>query len=162
MFLIFQGIPGKSEARVDINIGISPPPLVISGPPEVAIIPGTYVYFVPDVSADLFFYGGHWYRPHEGRWFRASSYDGRWVYIERASVPEVLFRLPPDYRAMTGYRRIPYRDLSRNWRTWERDRYWERHGWGRPEREREHGVAPGFRDRERRDYDRGRERERER
>ena len=55
MFLIFQGIPGKSEARVDINIGISPPPLVISGPPEVAIIPGTYVYFVPDVAANLFF-----------------------------------------------------------------------------------------------------------
>ena len=75
-----------------------------------------------------------------------------------------LLRLPPDYRAMTGYRRIPYRDLSRNWRTWERDRYWERHGWGRPEREREHGVAPGFRDRERERHDlnRGRERERER
>lgn len=69
----FVGIPGTGEARADISIGISPPSLVISGPPEVAVIPGTYVYFVPDAEADLFFYGGYWYRPPEGRWFRASG-----------------------------------------------------------------------------------------
>jgi hypothetical protein len=164
MFLVFLAIPGEGVARVDINIGISPPPLVFSGPPEVAVIPGTYVYFCPDVEGDLFFYGGYWYRGHEGRWFRAANYGGPWVFVLRTNVPEVLFRLPPNYRTMSGYRRIPYRDLSRNWKTWQRDKYWERHGWGRREgeREREHGVAPGFRgrERERHDFNRGRERER--
>ncbi len=172
MFLGLLSFPGSGAARVDINVQIAPPPLVIGGPPEVAVIPGTYVYFVPDIQGDLFFYAGYWYRPYEGRWFRSASYEGPWVYIVRDRVPAVLFRLPPNYRAMSGYRRIPYRDLSRNWRTWERDKYWERHGWGRAEREREHGVAPGFRERERErgtapgrerhDYNRGRERERER
>lgn len=159
MFLGLLSFPASGTARVDINVQIAPPPLVIGGPPEVAVIPGTYVYFVPDVP-DLLFYAGYWYRPYEGRWYRSAAYGGPWVFIDRP--PAVFFRLPPNYRAMSGYRRIPYRDLSRNWRTWERDRYWERHGWGRAEREREHGVAPGFREKERHDYNRGRERERER
>jgi len=45
---------------------------------------------------------------------------------------------------MSEYRRIPYRELNENWRTWQRDRYWDRVGWER-DREREHGVAPEFR-----------------
>ncbi len=153
LFLVLLGLPGNSGARVDINIGITPPALVINGPPEVAIIPGTYVYFCSDVEADLFFYDGYWYRPYEGRWFRSASYSGPWVFIE--SPPQVLISLPHDFRARSGYRRIPYRELSANWRTWQRDKYWEKHGWGRAERnrEREHGVAPS--------YNRGGERERE-
>ncbi len=164
MFLVLLGFPQRGVARVSVDIRISPPPLVITGPPEVVVIPGTYVYFVPGVEADLFFYGGYWYRPYEGRWFRSANYGGPWVFIEKA--PRVLFRLPPNYRTMSGYSRIPYRDLSRNWRTWQRDKYWERHGWGRRdfEREREHGIAPPYRgdgrDRERHNYDRGGERER--
>jgi len=61
-------------------------------------------------------------------------------------LPRVFFHLPHNYRARAGYYRpIPYRELSRNWRTWERDKYWERHGWNRREyREREHGIAPPY------------------
>lgn len=162
LFLALFAFPVNSGARVDINIGITPPALVIGGPPEVAVIPGTYVYFCPDVEADLFFFDGYWYRPYEGRWFRSGSYGGPWVFIE--SAPQVLITLPHDFRAMSGYRRIPYRELSANWRTWHREKYWEKHAWGRNEGnrqreqgvapsyrggEREHGVAPSFRDRER-------------
>jgi hypothetical protein len=146
LVLLGFGFPSQGLTRVSLDIQVNPPPLIIEGPPEMVVIPGTYVYFSPDVQGDLLFYGGYWYRPYEGRWFRSANYRGPWVYIGRADVPRVFFELPRDYRAMSGYRRIPYRDLSRNWRTWEREKYWERHGWGR--QEREHGAAPSFRERE--------------
>jgi hypothetical protein len=37
--------------------------------------------------------------------------------------------LPPDrrhYRPANG--RIPHDDMRRNWRQWERDRHWDKHG----------------------------------
>ncbi len=140
--------PSSGATRVSVDIQVSLPPLVISAPPVVAVIPGTYVYFCPIVEADLFFYAGYWYRPYEGGWYRATGYNGPWVRIIASNVPQVFYRLPPNYRAVSGYqyRHIPYRDLSRNWRTWEREKYWEKHGWERHDlnREREHGVAPPF------------------
>jgi len=27
-----------------------------------------------------------------------------------------------------GYRHIPYAEFRKNWKTWERDKYWEKHG----------------------------------
>ncbi len=167
IFLVLLGFSSRGAAGVSINIGVSPPPLVIYGPPEVVVIPGTYVYFCPGVEADIFFYGGYWYRPYEGRWYKATVYDGPWAYIVTADVPYVLFHLPPDFRVISGYRRIPYAELHRNWRAWEREKYWDRVGWGRHglEREREHGLAPPFRGegergRERHNFDTGRARER--
>jgi len=160
ILLTLLGFSTGAGARVDVRVGVTPPRLAISSPPEVVVIPNTYVYYAPDVQTDIFFYHGYWYRPYQGYWFRSAGYSGPWVRVE--DVPYVLLNLPPDYRAMHGYRRIPHRELSRNWRTWERDRYWERNNWGRrdQERERHHGVAPQFRDRERErhDFDRHRER----
>ena len=47
---------------------VPPPPAYAPvAPPDMALIPGTYVYFVPGVSADIFFYHGYWYRPFGGR-----------------------------------------------------------------------------------------------
>lgn len=135
-------------AGVSINVRISPPPLVFSVPPEVVVIPETYAYFSPGVAVDLFFCQGYWYRPYQGYWYRSVSYNGPWVYIDVPRVPYSLIHLPPDYRARAGYRHIPYRELRGNWRRWERDKYWERVYWGRPEHEREReryqGVAPRF------------------
>ena len=66
----------------------------------------------------------------KGGWYSAVDYNGPWGYIAVASVPAVFLHLPADYRAV-GYQRIPYADLHRNWRAWQRDRYWEHHAWGR-------------------------------
>ena len=156
ILLLSLGFSSKGVARVSINIGIPlPPPFVFSAPPPVVVIPGTNVYFCPDLEADIFFYGGNWYRPYEGRWYWATSYDGPWVYL--ASPPVVFFSLPRNYRIFTrGYVRIPYGELNRNWRAWERERYWEHHNWGRGEigHERHMGVAPPFREKGRGLYER--------
>jgi hypothetical protein len=47
---------------IEIEIG-APPRVEFAEPPELVPIPGRYVYFVPDIDFDLFFYHGWWYRP---------------------------------------------------------------------------------------------------
>ena len=60
--------PIPAMAAVDVGISISlPPPIVFAAPPEVVVIPETYVYAVPDLDVDIFFYNGWWWRP----WGRA-------------------------------------------------------------------------------------------
>lgn len=54
-------------AGVRGEVNIAPPPVYpFSAPPEVVVIPGTYVYFVPGINVDILFYHGHWYRPFGG------------------------------------------------------------------------------------------------
>jgi hypothetical protein len=151
----FFALGGNQEATagVQVNINIGPPPaFVIAAPPAVVIIPGTYVYAVPDIDVSIFFYHGFWYRPHEGHWFRAKSYNGPWAYLAVANVPRVLVQLPPSYyRVPPGHRHIPYAQLRDNWGRWERERYWHKdkewqQGWHeRPEGRggEEHGRGGG-------------------
>jgi len=146
--LLLLGFSGKGIAGVSINIGFPPPPpFVFPAPPSVVVIPGTDVYYCPDAGVDIFFYGGNWYRSFEGRWYLATAYDGPWVYA--TSPPVVLLSLPADFRIIVrGESLIPFGELHRNWRAWERERYWEHHDWGRMEHERHYGVAPSYRERE--------------
>jgi len=100
-----------SSAEVNVSIGIgvpapvvfipAPPPVVIHAPPPVVVIPGTYVYFAPDIGVDIFFYHGYWYRPHRGHWYRARGYDGPWDNIRRSRVPHVVRDFPPDLVILT-------------------------------------------------------------
>ena len=54
-------VPTPMMAAVDISIGISlPPPIEFSAPPELIVIPETYVYVAPEIDVDLFFWGGWW------------------------------------------------------------------------------------------------------
>ncbi len=152
VFLALAGFSSQSDARVSIGIGINIPAYTFVAPPPMAVIPGTYVYFAPEADLDIVFYHGFWYRPYEGRWFRARGYNGPWAYIAPARVPHALIVLPPDYRHVyRDYPRIGYRDFNRHWRGWERNRHWakderwragrgrERHEEGREHRERERG-----------------------
>jgi hypothetical protein len=120
----------EAGVSVGINVNVPFPGFTFSSPPPVVVVPGTYVYMVPGISVDIFFYHGWWYRPYEGRWYRGSSYNGPWVYMARP--PEALVALPPGYRYWrAGYGpRIPYGQLKRDWGRWERDRHWDRDpGW---------------------------------
>ncbi len=118
--------PTKSNAEVSINVTIPLPGLVITSPPAMAVIPGTYAYFAPDVEANIFFYHGYWYRPYEGRWYVSAEYSGPWGYIAINRVPSVLINIPPSYRHVPPrYKPMPYGMVKRNWRTWENERYWD-------------------------------------
>ncbi len=132
--------PMPTMAGVDVHVSISlPPPIVFAAPPEVVVIPETYVYAVPDVEGDMFFYNGWWWRPWEGRWYRSRSYNSGWIYYQR--VPSFYAGIPSgwrnDYRDhrwgghQWNYQRIPHQELQRNWSSWEKSRHWEKQQtWG--------------------------------
>jgi len=118
------------EVRVNVNLG--PPPIVVAQPPEVVMVPGSDVYFVPDVEYDVFFYNGFWWSPRGDRWYRARAYNGPWRVVARRVIPPPLFRVPRDYRRVyLRERHVPYGQLRR-------DREWREHGRGRGGERDEH------------------------
>jgi len=124
--------PGVCSAQVQVNIKVRvppPPPLprfVFPAPPTVVVIPETYMYVVPDAEVDIVFYHGYWYRPHSDRWYRASSYNGPWILLSGGQVPSTFHRLPPGFRSVRPeHERIPYQNVKKNWKKWEKERYWD-------------------------------------
>jgi len=127
-------------AGVDVGVSISLPPLVVfASPPEVVVIPETYVYVVPNSDVEIFFYDGWWWRPWEGRWYRSRHYDSGWGYYRR--VPSFYGRVPSgwrnDYREHRwggrpwNYQPIPHQQLKQNWSTWKKSNHWEKQQtWG--------------------------------
>lgn len=130
LLLFFMGSAAQSEARVNVSVGINLPAYRFAAPPEVVVIPGTYVYMVPDIDVDVLFFQGYWWRPYEGRWYRSRDYRGSWRYVAPARIPRGLRELPQDYRQRLSpeYNRVPHRDVRKNWKKWERERYWDRRG----------------------------------
>ena len=116
-----------SEVRVKTRPHHGPSEYVLHSHPSLIVISGTYAYFVSGVEVEIFFHSGHWYRPHNGRWYRGRGYNGPWVHIEKGNLPGVFHNLPPGYRKVPpGHQRIPYGQLKKNWEGWERDRHWDK------------------------------------
>jgi hypothetical protein len=127
LLAVLVGYADGGFAEVNVNIGIGVPAVVIPAPPAVVLIPSTYVYFVPEVGVDIFFYHGHWYRPHHGHYYRATSYNGPWVSITHRAVPTAIMHVPADFhRVPPGHQRIQHGDLMRNWDTWEKEKHWDK------------------------------------
>ena len=87
------------------------PRVVVSSAPEfLYIIPSFGVYFVPNISAEVFFVNGRWYYGASGAWYWGASYRGPWTHIEVRHIPRQLRRLPRDYRTRyrNDYYRVPY------------------------------------------------------
>ena len=105
LFALISVVPMPTMARVDVNINIGlPPPIAFAAPPQLIVIPETYVYVDPYIDVDLFFWNGWWWRLWEGRWYRSYYYNRGWRYYN--NVPRFYYDVDPDWR---GY----YRD--RNW-----------------------------------------------
>lgn len=133
-------VPMPAKAEISVNIGISLPPLIeFSAPPELIVLPGTYVYVAPDVNEDIYFYGGWWWRPWEGHWYRSRNYGSGWSYYR--SVPTFYREIPSgwrdDYRDHRwqgrpwNHQQLPSRQVQRNWKGWKDNRHWEKQQtWG--------------------------------
>ena len=109
--LLTCGAPNEAAAGVNVGVGINigPPPIVVSAPPEVVMVPNSQVYFVPGVQFDVFFYNGYWWSPRGGIWYRSRDYNGPWGVIDRHYVPGPVYRVPHNYRHMYARERhIPY------------------------------------------------------
>ena len=124
--------------NIKVKVPLPPlPRLVFPAPPTVVVIPSTYVYVVPDVEVDIVFYRGYWYRPHGDRWYRASSYNGPWSLLAVAKVPGAFKKLPPGFRSVKPmHQGVPYLQVRKNWKQWEKERYWDcQPEWARRRRE---------------------------
>jgi len=132
------------SARTEVNVHISiplPPAIVFPMPPALIVIPETYIYAVPDIDEDIFFFNGWWWRPWNGRWYRSRNYNSGWVYYQ--SVPSFYLNIPSawrdDYRNNRWkghpwkHQRIQEQQLKSNWKGWEKGKHWERKDyWGTP------------------------------
>ena len=148
--LVLLLAPGQGRAGINVNVEIPLPRLFLPVPPPLVVIPGTYAYYPPDVEADIFFYHGYWYRPYRDRWFLSSDYNGPWRATGR--VPRVLRGLPPTYRQHPpSHEHMPYGTVRQNWRSWEKERHWDR----KQEKRRDYREDEG-----RREHDHGRGEER--
>jgi len=146
-------VPIPTMAGVDVSVNIGLPPIVFAAPPDVIVMPDSRdVYVVPDIDVDLFFWDGWWWRPWQGRWYRSHYYDRGWGYY--SNVPSFYYDVDPGWRGYYrdhnwyghrwNYERIPHQRLHQNWKSWKKDRHWERQKtWGiqsyqpRPQKQRQ-------------------------
>jgi hypothetical protein len=85
---------------VKINIGLGAPalpPVVVTAPPQLAVVPGTSVYYAPGASENLFFYKGRYYTLVNSVWSIAPAYNGPWVVIQMGKVPQPVLAIPMEY-----------------------------------------------------------------
>ena len=116
-------VPCLAQPRLVIPL---PPPIPFLAPPPMIVLPETEVYVAPEYDQELFFYGGWWWRPWGGRWYRSLNYGSGWEFYH--GVPGwyggVYPRWRDNYRNhMWGgqrwdYRPVPHGDVRTNWKTW--------------------------------------------
>jgi hypothetical protein len=131
----------NAQARTNVSIGLNfgdrydGPEPYWNGAPDVAIVPGTNVYYVQDSDYDVYRYGRYWYYNSDSRWYRSRSYRGPWVYVGYQSVPQQIGYVPTQYRRHwrtfrdDGYTQTRYYSRGDGYN--QRDRYNQRDGYGR-------------------------------
>jgi hypothetical protein len=96
--------PALVAAQISVGIGV--PTLDIGihlpGLPSLTIVPGSPVYYAPQVDTNFFFYDGMYWVYQDDSWYASSWYNGPWAAVDPGIVPEILLRVPVRY-----YRRPP-------------------------------------------------------
>ena len=97
--LAWPSAGGAADVRVGVNVGVPlpPPPIVVAGPPQLVVVPGSPVFYAPSLSVNFFAYGGRYYTFHEGAWFWARSHRGPWVFVAPERVPRPVLAVPVAY-----------------------------------------------------------------
>ncbi len=111
---LFVGIIGTTQAEVNINIDLGPPPISLSTPTKLIMIPWSGIYFVPDSRVDLFFYKDYWWSARGDGWYRSKQYNGSWEAVQRQHVPSHVLKVPKNYRAVYKNKK------TINYMTWEK------------------------------------------
>jgi hypothetical protein len=132
MTLATANLARAASLNVNLHVGDAPPPpaYVFEAEPEVILVPSTRVYYVPEREFDLYRYGRYWYINRGGWWYRASTYRGRFAYIEYDRVPVSILRVPARYhRHPLGG--PPGQMKKMRGGDWDRDGHKGKHGRGR-------------------------------
>jgi hypothetical protein len=122
--LLLTGMPRPVQAAdVGLSIRIGDryrgDRLVFRERPRMVVVPGTRVYYIQASNRDGYRFGSYFYAFDDGRWYRATSYRGPWIYVRGRSVPRQIYMVPADYRRN-------WHGDYRYWRTRDYDRDWDR------------------------------------
>jgi len=100
--LAFTGVSSVAAASLRSDVGVpSPPPIVVTpprppvvlaAPPQLVVVPGSPVFYAPGVSINF-----RYFSFHEGAWFVATTYGGRWATIAPGKVPQPVLAVPVAY-----------------------------------------------------------------
>ena len=116
----------RTSVSVDLHFGdrYRGPDVVFYDEPDVVVVPGTRVYYVPDYDYDVYRCGRYWYYNYDDGWYRSRSYRGPWIYVGYRSVPRQIGYMPYRYRRhWREFRDEPrYRYRAREWRDRDGDR----------------------------------------
>jgi hypothetical protein len=93
--LVTTTLATAQDVKIDIGFGV--PPIVLAAPPQLVVVPGTLVYYAPDVPANCFFHKGRYYTLANGAWFTAPVYNGPWALIQIGQVPPPVLAVPVEY-----------------------------------------------------------------
>ena len=88
------GVPRDGTSLAPPEVVPPPPPVVLQGSPILVQIPGTEVYYVPQIEAKLYFFQGRWYYHHNGFWYSSQDYTGPWAHLPKAKLPPPLAEIP--------------------------------------------------------------------
>jgi hypothetical protein len=94
--MLLSGAPATAS-DVNITIGLGVPPIVLTAPPQLVVVPGTPIYYAPDVQANLFVYKGRYYTVVHGVWSMAPAYTGPWAAIQIGKGPPPVLSVPVEY-----------------------------------------------------------------
>ncbi|MFN0104804.1 MAG: hypothetical protein ACKV2U_22310 [Bryobacteraceae bacterium] len=89
--------PGDAPPRV-IVVGRPAELIMTEGPPQFTQIGNSSLSSVTNTGSDLFFESASWsyYYLTSGRWFKATTLQGPWVYAS-ASLPPAFLRIPAEH-----------------------------------------------------------------
>lgn len=135
LFAVLAGSAAVEAQRVSIGIDL---PVY----PQLVLVPNYPVYYAPGVRANYFFYDGlYWvFNVEDGQWYSSSWYNGPWVYVEPAFVPQGVlvvpyryYRVRPAYWSGWVYDAPPrwgyywgpsWEARRRGWDHWDRNHRW--------------------------------------
>ncbi len=82
-------VEAEPEAEIEMEADI--PEVAVEAEPELIAMEND-VYFIPAITADIFFYGGWWWRSYGGYWYRSHIHTGYWV--RWGAPPSVILMIP--------------------------------------------------------------------
>jgi hypothetical protein len=94
--ILWSGTAATAQ-DIKVNIGLGVPPIVLTAPPQLVVVPGTSVSYAPDVPANLFFYKGRYYTVANSVWSMAPAYHGPWAVIQIGQIPAPVVAVPVEY-----------------------------------------------------------------
>jgi hypothetical protein len=97
--MLVSAASAAADVKVNIGLGIPSvaPPVVITTPPQLVVVPGTSVYYAPEMPTNYFFYKGRYYTVVNGVWSTAPVYNGPWAVIQIGQVPPPVLSVPVEY-----------------------------------------------------------------